>query len=94
MVDESQFLTRDQVFQLSDIVDTLNIKVTAYGLRTDFRGELFEGSAALMALSDHMSENTGVCASGRVANMVLRIGSDNMAMVDGPQVLVGGEETY
>lgn len=94
MVDEAQFLSRDQVFQLSDVVDELGIKANCYGLRTDFRGDLFEGSAALMALADHMSENTGVCASGSVANMVLRMGLDSTPMVDGPQVLVGGEETY
>ncbi|MFX4299983.1 thymidine kinase [Pseudosulfitobacter pseudonitzschiae] len=94
MVDEAQFLSRDQVFQLSDVADELGINVRCFGLRTDFRGELFEGSAALMALSDHMSENTGVCASGCVANMVLRMGTDGVPMIDGPQLLVGGEETY
>jgi thymidine kinase len=94
MVDEAQFLSRDQAWQLSDVVDDLGIRVACYGLRSDFRGALFEGSAALMALADELREHTGVCASGAKATMVARIGADGRAMVDGPQVLVGGEETY
>ncbi|MCW3782505.1 thymidine kinase [Defluviimonas salinarum] len=94
MVDEAQFLSRDQVWQLSDVADDLGIRVTCYGLRTDFLGRLFEGSAALMALADELKENTGVCASGEKANMVLRIGADGQVLIDGPQVLVGGEESY
>jgi thymidine kinase len=93
-VDEAQFLSRDQAWQLSDIVDELNIPVSAYGLRSDFLGGLFEGSAALMALADILTENTGVCASGEKAMMVARIGADGCAIIDGPQVMVGGEETY
>ncbi|MFG6572022.1 thymidine kinase [Sulfitobacter sp. 1A13353] len=92
--DEAQFLSRDQVWQLSDIVDDLGIRVDCFGLRSDFRGALFEGSAALMALADVLTENTGVCASGAKAMMVARLGPDGRAMVDGPQVMVGGEETY
>lgn len=94
MVDECQFLSRDQVFELSDVVDELGIAVTCYGLRSDFRGELFEGSAALMVLADALVENTGICASGAPANMVIRIDDKGGAMLDGPQVLVGGEESY
>ena len=93
-VDEAQFLSRVQVWQLSDVVDQLGIQVSAYGLRSDFKGELFEGSAALMALADVLTENTGVCATGEKATMVVRLDADGRAMIDGPQVLVGGEETY
>jgi len=93
-VDEAQFLSRDQVWQLSDVVDDLDIPVTAYGLRSDFMGGLFEGSAALMALADVLTENTGVCASGAKAMMVARVGPDGAAITDGPQVMVGGEESY
>jgi len=94
MVDEAQFLSRDQVWQLSDIVDDLGIRVSCFGLRTDFRGMLFEGSSALMAIADELREHTGVCASGDKATMVARIGPDGRALADGPQVLVGGEERY
>jgi thymidine kinase len=93
-VDEAQFLSRDQVWQLSDVVDELNIPVSAYGLRSDFRGDLFEGSAALMSLADVLSENTGICSSGDKATMVVRMDQNGQAMIDGPQVMVGGEETY
>ncbi len=92
--DEAQFLSRDQVWQLSDLVDDLGIQVSCFGLRSDFRGSLFEGSATLMALADVLTENTGVCASGAKAMMVARLGPDGRAMIDGPQVMVGGEETY
>ncbi len=94
MVDEAQWLSRDQVWQLSDIVDELGIGVTCYGLRSDFRGDLFEGSAALMSLADEMRENTGVCATGEKATMVARMDGAGNATTEGPQVLVGGEETY
>lgn len=93
-MDEAQFLSKDQVWQLSDVVDELDISVKAYGLRSDFRGGLFEGSAALMAIADEMHENTGVCASGDKAMMVVRCGPDGQAITDGPQVMVGGEEIY
>lgn len=92
--DEAQFLSRDQVWQLSDLVDDLGIPVNCFGLRSDFRGALFEGSATLMALADVLTENTGVCASGAKAMMVARLGPDGQAMTCGPQVMVGGEETY
>lgn len=94
MVDEAQWLSRDQVWQLSDIVDELGIGVSCYGLRVDFRGNLFEGSAALMAIADDLRENTGVCATGAKATMVVRYGPDGLATIEGPQVLVGGDETY
>ena len=94
MVDECQFLSREQVWQLSDVVDDLGIRVMCYGLRSDFRGQLFEGSAALMAIADELREVTGVCATGAKATMVARLDAEGRAMTDGPQVLVGGEETY
>lgn len=94
LVDEAQWLSRDQVFQLSDIVDELGIGVSAYGLKVDFKGDLFPGSAALMALADRLHEITGICRSGAKATMVARLGPDGLATLNGPQVLVGGEETY
>jgi len=94
MVDEAQWLSRDQAWQLSDIVDELGIGVCCYGLRSDFRGNLFEGSAALMALADEMLENTGVCHTGAKATMVARFDADGRAVTEGPQILVGGEESY
>lgn len=94
LVDEAQWLSRDQVFQLSDVVDELGIGVSAYGLKVDFKGDLFPGSAALMALADRLQEITGICRSGAKATMVARLGPDGLATLNGPQILVGGEETY
>lgn len=93
-VDEAQFLSRDQVWQLSDVVDRLQIPVSAYGLRSDFRGTLFEGSAALMSIADVLTENTAICSSGEKANMVLRLDCHGRATIDGPQVMIGGEDVY
>lgn len=94
MVDEAQWLQRDQVWQLSDVADDLGIRVTAYGLRSDFLGRLFEGSSALMALADHLHEITGVCPSGDRATMVVRVDTKGRALTEGPQTLVGGEDHY
>ena len=94
LVDEAQFLSRENVWELSDVADNLGVPVFCYGLRSDFRGDLFPGSAALMGIADEMQEITGICASGEKANMVARIGSDGCAIINGPQVLVGGEESY
>ena len=93
-VDEAQWLTRDQVWQLARAVDDLGVPVMAYGLRVDFRGELFPGSAALLALADEMREVRTICHCGRKATMVIRKGPDGQALKDGPQVQVGGNETY
>jgi thymidine kinase len=93
-IDEAQFLTRDQVWQLARVVDDLGIPVMCYGLRVDFRGELFPGSAALLALADEMREVRTICACGKKATMVVRKGSDGRALKDGAQVLIGGNETY
>lgn len=94
LVDEAQFLTRPQIWQLSDIVDTLSIPVLAYGLRTDFRGELFEGSQALLAWADDLIEIKTICHSGKKATMVVRVDDQGHAVTDGPQVEIGGNDRY
>ena len=93
-VDEAQFLTSTQVWQLARAVDDLGVPVMCYGLRVDFLGELFEGSAALLALSDEMREVRTICHCGRKATMVVRRGPDGQALREGAQVQVGGNETY
>ncbi|MDR7029938.1 thymidine kinase [Rhizobium rosettiformans] len=93
-VDEAQFMTTDQVWQLARIVDVLDIPVMAYGLRTDFRGELFPGSKALLAIADELTEARSICHCGRKATMVVRMGEDGKAQRAGAQVLIGGNETY
>ena len=93
-VDEAQFLAKAQVWQISDVVDRLNIPVLAYGLRTDFRGELFEGSRYLLAWADNLQEIKTICHSGRKATMVVRVDEHGRAVTDGPQVEIGGNERY
>ncbi len=87
-VDEAQFLTRDQAWQLARVADHLNVPVLAYGLRTDFRGELFEGSAALLAIADSLREVRTICECGRKATMVVRLGPDGKALTEGDQVSI------
>ncbi|MBB6092965.1 thymidine kinase [Povalibacter uvarum] len=94
LVDESQFLNKAQVWQLSDIVDVLNIPVLAYGLRTDFRGELFEGSRYLLAWADNLVELKTICHTGRKATMVVRVDDNGRAVTEGPQVEIGGNDRY
>ncbi|WP_374474095.1 thymidine kinase [Arenimonas sp.] len=94
LVDEAQFLSKRQVWQLTEIVDKLNVPVLAYGLRTDFRGELFEGSQYLLAWADNLVEIKTICHSGRKATMVLRVDENGRAISDGPQVEIGGNERY
>ena len=94
LVDEAQFLTRDQVFQLSEVTDGLNIPVLAYGLRTDFQGEPFEGSKYLLAWSDNLKELKAICDCGRKATMVLRMDADGNAVTQGSQVEIGGNDRY
>ncbi|WP_329741751.1 thymidine kinase [Dyella sp. A6] len=94
LVDEAQFLTRAQVWQLGDVVDRLGIPVLAYGLRTDFRGELFEGSRYLLAWADNLEEIKTICHSGRKATMVVRVDEQGRAVTDGPQVEIGGNDRY
>ncbi|HEX8778613.1 MAG TPA: thymidine kinase [Rhodanobacter sp.] len=93
-VDEAQFLTRAQVWQLSDVVDRLHVPVLAYGLRTDFRGELFEGSRYLLAWADELQEIKTICHSGSKATMVVRVDGQGRAVTDGPQVEIGGNDRY
>ena len=94
LVDEAQFLSKRQVWPVTEIVDKLNIPVLAYGLRTDFRGELFEGSQYLLAWADNLVEIKTICHSGRKATMVLRVDENGRAISDGPQVEIGGNERY
>jgi len=94
LVDESQFLNRDQVYQLSEIVDRLNIPVLCFGLRTDFQGELFEGSKYLLAWADQLTEIKTICHTGRKANMVVRVDDEGYALKEGAQVEIGGNERY
>ena len=94
LVDEAQFLTRAQVWQLTDVVDALHIPVLCYGLRTDFRGELFEGSQYLLAWADELTEIKTICHSGKKATMVLRVDAQGRAVREGPQVEIGGNERY
>ena len=94
LVDEAQFLDRDQVYQLSEVVDRLNIPVLCFGLRTDFQGELFEGSKYLLAWSDQLTEIKTICHTGRKANMVVRVDDEGYALKEGAQVEIGGNERY
>ena len=94
LIDESQFLSREQVQQLTKVVDQLRIPVLCYGIRTDFQGELFPGSQHLLAWADKLIELKTVCWCGRKATMVVRKDADGEVMVDGEQVCIGGNETY
>jgi thymidine kinase len=94
LVDEAQFLTRPQVWQLGEVVDALRIPVLCYGLRTDFRGELFEGSQYLLAWADELSEIKTICHTGKKATMTVRVDENGHAVQDGPQVEIGGNERY
>jgi len=94
MIDEAQFLSQDQVWQLSSVADKLGIPVICYGLRTDFRGELFPGSAALLGIADTLREIRTICWCGRKANMVLRMDGEGTAVKEGTQVVIGGDDVY
>ena len=94
LVDEAQFLTREQVLQLCRVVDELDIPVLAYGIRTDFQGELFEGSRHLLAWADNLIELKTICHCGRKATMVVRLDSEGHAMTEGDQIEIGGNERY
>ena len=93
-VDEAQFLTESQVWQLARVADELDIPVMASGLRVDFRGQLFPGSAVLLALADTLREVRTICHCGRKATMVIRQDAGGNAVTDGAQVQIGGNETY
>lgn len=94
LVDEAQFLTRAQVWQLADLADRAGLPVLCYGLRTDFQGELFEGSAALLGLADSLIELKAVCHCGRKATMNLRVDAEGRAVREGAQTEIGGNERY
>jgi thymidine kinase len=94
LVDEAQFLTRDQVWQLAGLADASGIPVLCYGLRTDFQGELFEGSAALLGIADALIELKAVCHCGRKATMNLRVDARGAAVREGEQTEIGGNDRY
>ena len=94
LLDEAQFLSKEQVWQLSRVADATKIPIMCYGLRTDFKGELFTGSAALLAIADNIKEIKTLCWCGRKATMTLRIASDGQADRGGTQIEIGGNERY
>lgn len=93
-IDEAQFLTKEQVWQLALAVDDLGVPIMCYGLRVDFRGELFPGSAALLAIADEMREVRTICYCGKKATMVVRQNDEGRVLTEGEQVQIGGNETY
>ncbi len=94
LIDEAQFLTREQVYQLGEVTDKLNIPVLAYGLRTDFQGEPFEGSKYLLAWADNLKELKAICHCGSKATMVVRLDASGKAVREGSQVEIGGNDRY
>lgn len=95
LIDEVQFLNKAQVIQIGKITDTLNIPAMCYGIRTDFKGELFEGSKYLLALADNLVELKTVCSMcSRKAIMVVRLNEDGKVLVEGQKIQIGGNETY
>lgn len=94
LIDEAQFLTKSQVYQLTDVVDKLKIPVLCYGLRTDFQSELFEGSRYLLAWADELEELKTICDCGRKAHFVVRLNEKGEAMKDGEQIQIGGNDKY
>ncbi len=94
LIDEAQFLTKDQVFQLGDVTDHLNVPVLAYGIRTDFQGEPFEGSKYVLAWSDNLKELKAICHCGKKATMVVRMDEAGKAVREGSQVEIGGNDRY
>lgn len=93
-IDEAQFLTEEQVWQLARVVDDLSVPVMCYGLRVDFQGKLFPGSAALLAIADEMREIRTICYCGKKATMVIRQDENGNVIKDGAQIQIGGNETY
>jgi thymidine kinase len=94
LIDEAQFLSREQVFQLARIADEAKIPVLCYGLRTDFAAELFPGSAALLGIADALVELKAVCDCGRKSTMNLRVDEQGRAVIDGAQTEIGGNDRY
>lgn len=93
-VDESQFLTRNQVIFLAGVVDTMDIPVLCYGLRTDFKGEPFDGSKYLLSLADEIIEIKTICECSKKATMNVRVDEHKEPIKDGDQVQIGGNESY
>ncbi len=93
-IDEAQFLSEDQVWQLARVVDDLRVPIMCYGLRVDFQGKLFPGSAALLALADEMREVRTICHCGKKATMVIRQDGEGNVLTAGAQVQIGGNESY
>jgi len=94
LLDEAQFLSKEQVFQLSEVTDRLGIPVLTFGLRTDFLGNLFEGSQALLAWADELKELKTICHCGKKAIMVVRMDENNQAIREGSQIEIGGNDRY
>lgn len=95
LIDEAQFLSTKQIHELSQVADSLNIPVMCYGIRTDFRGELFEGSSVLLALADNLIELKTVCSEcPRKATMVVRLNDNGQVVTEGSQVQLGGNDIY
>ena len=94
LIDEAQFLTKEQVFQLGEVTDKLNIPVLAYGLRTDFQGEPFEGSKYRLAWSDNLKDLKAICHCGSKATMVVRFDASGQAVRKGSQIEIGGNDRY
>lgn len=94
LIDEAQFLTKAQVYQLTEVVDQLKIPVLCYGLRTDFQAELFEGSRYLLAWADQLEELKTICYCGKKANFVIRLNQDGQAVTSGEQIQIGGNDRY
>ena len=95
LIDEAQFLSKSQIRQLGEVADKLNIPVMCYGIRTDFRGELFEGSSELLALADNLIELKTICYDcGRKATMVVRVDKDGGVVTEGSKIQIGGNDQY
>lgn len=94
LLDEAQFLSKDQVYQLTEVTDRLHIPVLAFGLRTDFLGNLFAGSQALLAWADELKELKTICHCGKKATMVVRLDENNQAVREGSQIEIGGNDRY
>jgi thymidine kinase len=94
LVDEAQFLSKEQVFQLGEVTDELNIPVLTYGIRSDFQGEPFEGSKYLLAWADNLKELKAICFCGSKATMVIRLDEEGNAITQGSQVEIGGNDRY
>jgi len=94
LVDEAQFLSKEQVWQLAKIADQLGLPVMCYGLRTDFQGKLFPGSAELLAIADDIREIRTICHCGKKATMVIRQSDDGTVIKDGAQIEIGGNDKY